>query len=129
MTLVTTNSTGALKRYREGSTMKRIIQGLAFAALILGAPAVWSEWNLNDADAGASIPVQSTYADRHAGESVQLHGFASIVDGDAGVSLPTQSTYADRFARDRARVASSASTQAALSLLDVAAASLMSLLQ
>ena len=64
--------------------MKRIIQGLAFAALVLAAPAVWSEsLNLGDADAGSSIPVQSTYADRHA--------------------------------TDRARVASSASTQAALS--------------
>jgi hypothetical protein len=127
--------------------MKRIIQGLTFAALISGAPAVWSEWNFNDADAGASIPARSTYADRHAGEPVQLigfawlpkgeaflgipaqsnyayrhagepvqlYGFGSLVDADAGVSLPTQSTYADRFATDRARVASSASTQAALS--------------
>ena len=104
--------------------MKCIIQGLAFAALISGAPAVWSEWNFNDADLGANIPAQSTYADRHAGEPAQIYGFASLVDGDAGVSLPTQSTYADR-----ARVASGASTQAALNLLDVAVASLMLLLQ
>ena len=78
--------------------MKRIIQGLAFAALVSGAPAVWSEWNFNDAGAGVSIPTQSTYADRYAGKPAQLIGFASNVNGDLGVSIPTRSTYADRDA-------------------------------
>jgi hypothetical protein len=82
------------------STMKRIIQGLAFAALVSGAPAVWSEWNFNDADSGSSIPAQSTYADRHANEPVQLFGFASLADADAGSILPAQSTRADRYAEE-----------------------------
>ena len=85
--------------------MKRIIQGLAFAALISGAPAVWSEWNYNDADAGASIPTQSTYADRHASEPVKLKGFASTANGDVPLSMPAQSTYADRHAGEPDRTA------------------------
>ena len=85
--------------------MKRIIQGLAFAALISGAPAVWSAWNFNDADEGSSIPAQSTYADQRAGERARLIGFPSRPAGDVPLSMPAQSTYADRHAGEPDRTA------------------------
>ena len=86
--------------------MKRIIQGLALAALISSAPAVWSESNFIDADAGSSIPVASTYADRHLTEAdKQRPGFDFGGYQEFGSVLPAKSTYADRHAGEPDRTA------------------------
>jgi hypothetical protein len=88
------------------STMKRIIQGLAFAALISGAPAVWSESNFNDADAGSSIPVAWTYADKHLTETDKRRpAFDFGGTAEFASALPVTSTYADRHAGELDRTA------------------------
>jgi hypothetical protein len=73
--------------------MKRIIQGLVLATLISTAQAS----PFPDNGDPVSLPVQWTYADRHAGEVVGDMGSAIPGNGDP-VNLPTESTYADRFA-------------------------------
>ena len=73
--------------------MKRIIQGLILATLISTAQASPFPGNGDP----VSLPVQWTYADRHAGEVVGDMGSAIPGNGDP-VSLPVESTYADRFA-------------------------------
>ena len=79
--------------------MKRIIQGLAFAALVSAAPAVWSGplgWGSNGL--GSIIPTQSTYADTHAAGSARLIGFPSLPNGDVARNFPDMPTYAGRHA-------------------------------
>ena len=108
--------------------MKRIIQGLALAALISTAQASQASafppdgeptsvpvaWTYADRHAGGpdlrvgssfppngeetSVPVASTYADRHAGESGQIIGSAFPPDGEPK-SVPVAWTRADRYAR------------------------------
>lgn len=73
--------------------MKRIIQGLILAALISTAQASPFPGNGDP----VNLPVEWTYADRHAGEDVRDMGSAIPGNGDP-VSLPVESTYADRFA-------------------------------
>ena len=86
--------------------MKRTIQALALAALVSAAPAAWSDWNYGDADEGSSIPVASTYADRHLTEAdKQRPGSTFGVDADQGSVLPVKSTYADRHAGEPDRTA------------------------
>jgi len=80
--------------------MKRIIQGLVLATLISTAQASPFPGNGDP----VSLPAESTYADRFAGE---VHvGLDSAIAGNGDpVSLPALSTYADQFATDRARQA------------------------
>jgi len=78
--------------------MKRIIQGLALAALVSVAPAVWSGWNLDDTDPGGTLPVHSTWADRHAAESSRLYGFPSLPNADVARNFPNMPTHADKHA-------------------------------
>jgi hypothetical protein len=108
--------------------MKRIIQGLALAALVSAAQVSYGSafpadgeptsvpvaWTYADRHAVGSdqrmgsafpangeeksVPVASTYADRHAGESDRRVGSAFPENGDEK-SIPVASTYADRYAR------------------------------
>ena len=114
--------------------MKRIIPALVLAALVSTAQAspfpadgeaiggVPVEWTYADKHAGDpskgdpviargdntfSLPAQSTYADKHAGEANTLVGSAFPADGEAFGGLQAQSTYADRFAKDLAERAGS----------------------
>jgi hypothetical protein len=58
---------------------------------------------------GISVPVQSTYAERHANDPVKSTGSAiPEQDQEMGPSVAFRSTYADRHANDPVRSAGSA---------------------
>jgi len=82
--------------------MKRIIQGLVFAAIAAGAQAAWSDsLGFLDADAGYSLPAQWTYADRHL-TNADKHRPAFDFGGTTEFAspVPITSTYADRHLTD-----------------------------
>lgn len=81
--------------------MKRIIQGLAFVALVSAAHASYGSAFPADGEA-VSVPMAWTFADRHAGGSGQTMGSAFPANGDEK-SIPVASTYADRYARQAAQ--------------------------
>jgi len=84
--------------------MKRIIQGLALAALVSVAPAVWSGplgWGNNGV--GSIIPTQSTYADEHAG-AVKLYGFPTLPNADVARNFPDMPTYNGQHADASSRL-------------------------
>ena len=129
--LTTEHCNGAHLSVQE-DIMKRIIQGLAFVALISAAHASYGSafpadgeavsvpmaWTFADRHMGRSgqsmgsvfpangdekpLSVGSTYADRHAGELNQRLGSAFPASGDEK-SIPVASTYADRYARQAAQ--------------------------
>src|SRR5262245_57241691 len=74
--------------------MKRIIPALVLAALVSTAQA--SPFPA-DGEGVLGIPVEWTYADKHAGEPNRLVGSAIPV-GSESFSFPAQSTYADKHA-------------------------------
>lgn len=76
--------------------MKRIIPALVLAALVSTAQA--SPFPA-DGEAIGGVPVEWTYADKHANEPNTLVGSAIPV-GSEWYSFPAQSTYADKHANE-----------------------------
>jgi len=83
--------------------MKRIIPALVLAALV---STVQASPFPADGESIGGVPVESTYADKHAGEPSK--GNAVIARGDNTFSLPAQSTYADKHAGEPSKVMGSA---------------------
>src|SRR4030095_664947 len=84
--------------------MKRIIQGLVLATLVSTAQA--SPFPA-DGEGVLGIPVEWTYADKHA---VEPNGFvgSAIPVGSESFAFPAQSTYADKHAGEPNRLVGSA---------------------
>ena len=80
--------------------MKRIIQAAVVAALLTGAQAALAF--PVDGEISISVAVESTYADRYAGEKA-APAMTFPADGEASSSVAVQSTYADRHAGEIAR--------------------------
>ena len=82
--------------------MKSIAKVILVSGFLIASQAVQANGTFPaDAMEGQSdLPVQSTYADRHANDPVKNTGPAARADMDWGSQVPVQGTYVERHKND-----------------------------